>query len=226
MDPMMQPGQQPQPAPQGQPMPPGQQPTPQQGDAMGAQQEAAMAMGGDGQVSPEEQEQSDRLVINGLNLIYDSQTRGRILETLDGNGDPVDGLAATAVSVWQHLLTSAEQNGFKATGDAMMNAGREIFENLAEYSTRAGLYDFAQDPDALEGAYFRALDDIRVVLQQSGKISPETAQQDMARLQEMDQSGELEKKMLALAEKDQAGQQSQEEQQEEPRGRGLMAGVK
>jgi hypothetical protein len=226
MDPMMQPAPQGQPPMQGQPMPPSQQSAPQQGDAMGAQQDAAMAMGGDGQVSPEEQEQSDRLVINGLNLIYDSQTRGRILETLDGNGDPIDGLAATAVSVWQHLLTSAEQSGFKATGDAMMNAGREIFEHLAEYSTRAGLYDFVRDPDALEGAYFRALDDIRVVLQQGGKISPDVAKQDLAKLQEMDQSGELEKKMLALAEKDEAGQQQPEEKQQEPRGRGLMAGVK
>lgn len=225
MDPMMQPGQQPQPAMQGQPMPPGRQPAPQQGDSMGAQQEAAMSMGGDGQVSPEEQEQSDRLVINGMSLIYDSKTRAGILKSLDGNGDPVDGLAQTAVSVWQHLLQSADQNGFKASGDAMMNAGREIFEHLAEYSTKAGLFDFTQDPDALESAYFRALDDIRVVLQQGGKISPEVAQQDMAKLEEMNKSGQLEQIMMSKAERDQASQQP-EEKREEPRGRGLMAGVK
>lgn len=210
MDQMAQPGA----APQSQ-TPPG---------GMQAQQQAAMDMGGDGQVSPEEQEQSDRLVINGMNLIYDSKTRGGILKTLDGNGDPVDGLAATAVTVWQHLLQSAEENGFKASGDAMMNAGREIFENLAEYSTKAGLYDFKADPDALEGAYFRALDDIRVVLQQSGKLNPEVAKQDLAKLQEMNQSGQLEQAMLSLAERDQLA--GLEEEQEEPRGRGLMSGVK
>ena len=209
-----------------------------QGEAMPpdeTMQGQPMAGDGDGKVSPEEQEQSDRLVINGLNLIFDGKTRDGILKSLDGNGDPVDGLAATAVTVWQHLLKSADQAGFKASGDAMMNAGREIFEHLAEYSTMAGLHNFANDPDATESAYFRALDDIRVVLQKEGRLNPEAVKQDMATLENLDRSGELEKIMMAMAGRDEASSaEDQAEGQEEPgetveeppQGSGLMAGVK
>lgn len=207
-------------AAEGQPMPDRQ--------AMPGQQ---MAGDGDGKVSPEEQEQSDRLVVNGLNLIFDGKTREGILKSLDGNGDPVDGLAATAVTVWQHLLKSADQSGFRASGDAMMNAGREIFEHLAEYSTMAGLHDFANDPDATEGAYFRALDDLRVVLQKEGRLNPETVKQDMATLENLDRSGELEKIMMAMAGRDEgsAGQPAEQQEPEaeaSPQGQGLMAGVR
>lgn len=209
---------------------PGAQPQPANASADQMQQEMTAAFGGDGQVSPEEQAQSDRLVINGMNLIYDQKTRGGILKSLDGNGDPIDGLAATAVMVWQHLLKSADQNGFKASGDALMNAAREIFEHLADYSTKAGLHDFAQDPDAVEGAYFRALDDIRVVLQKEGRLDPEVAKQDMGRLEEMDKSGQLEQVMMSQAERDQQrGQPPQEQQepaQDAPRGLGAAMGGK
>lgn len=214
-------GMQPQPQPMGQPA--GEpQASPDQ-----MQQDLTSAFGGDGQVTPEEQAQSDRLVVNGMQLIFDSKTRAGILKSLDGNGDPIDGLAATAVMVWQHLLKSADQNGFEASGDAKMNAAREIFENLADYSTKAGLHDFTQDPDATEGAYFRALDDMRIVLQKEGKLDPEVAKQDMGRLEEMDKSGQLEQVMMSQAERDQQrGQPPQKEQMpDDPRGRGLMAGV-
>lgn len=206
------------------------QPGPQGGAPAAGQmqQEMTEAFGGDGQVTPEEQAQSDRLVINGMNLIYDQKTRGGILKSLDGNGDPIDGLAATAVMVWQHLLKSADQNGFEASGDAKMNAAREIFEHLADYATRAGLYEFDKDPDAVEGAFFRALDDIRVVLQKEGKLDPEVAKQDMGRLEEMDKSGQLEQVMMSQAERDQqSGQPPQEQQepaQDAPRGLGAAMG--
>lgn len=154
-------------------------------------------------VPPEEQEQYERIVVNGMRLIYDPKTIGGNLTILAGEGDPIEGLAKAAVSIWERLYSSMEENGFKASGPAMMAAGKEIIEELADLSTNAGIHDFTQDPDGLEAGYFRALDDFRVSMQATGRLNKQAAAHDIDLLQKMDQSGQLEAVLMKLAERDQ-----------------------
>lgn len=152
--------------------------------------------------SPEEQEQYDRFVSRGMELIFDEKMLPGIVDMLEGGGDPVEGLARTSTLVIGRIATAAEKAGEKLHGDVVMHAGTEIVEHLADVSKEAGIKDFEQDPDALEGAYFRTLDQFRMLMTDAGRIDQEAAQRDMDTLQKMDEGGQLEPLMRKLAEED------------------------
>ncbi|MEM7674513.1 MAG: hypothetical protein AAF449_00770 [Myxococcota bacterium] len=170
------------------------------------------------EASPEEQASYDQLVGNALVLAFDKERLPSVLKGLRGGDDPIEGLSRTAANIFVRVAKDAEANGVPLAGEVSFAAGTEIVESLAELSTAAGIHDFENDAEALEGAYFRALDHARVMMQQSGGLSQETAQQDMARLQAMDESGELERMMVGLAESDVPAAP-------DPRTRGLMGAM-
>ncbi len=172
--------------------------------------------------SPEEQAMYDKLVANAFNVIYDQKTLPIILRALQQD-DPIQALAQPAVVVISRVLTSADQNKTKFSGNVILHAAKEIVEDLAELSREAGIHDYTNDMDALEGAFFRVMDEIRVMAQHNGSLSPEAAQQDLQRLQEMDESGELERLFMSLAEKDEQGSSDQMDESAPPPRRGLMA---
>jgi hypothetical protein len=195
-----------------------------------AAQQPGMApdMGGQPQqASPEEQALYDKIVGQAMNLVYDKEFMPQVIEMLKGEGDPVEGLARTAALVIARIATSGEKAGVQMKGDVLHHAGTEILEDLAELSREADVKDYSEDPDALEAAYFRALDMFRVMMQDAGRIKPETAQKDMAMLQEMDQSGKLEAMLRGLSQNDprkaKAGAQApMPEDEAMPPKRGLM----
>jgi hypothetical protein len=181
------------------------------------------------QASPEEQALYNRFVANAYNLVYDEKMLPKMLDILEGEGDPVAGLASAASTVIVRVAEAAQRQGQQLSGDVLFNAGTEVFEDLAELSRTAKIKDFAQDPDALEGAYFRALDETRVMLQESGVVDQDAAMADMQQLAEMDQNGKYEEMLRNLAGNDprMAGQPQGEEgmappSEEPPPRRGLM----
>lgn len=155
--------------------------------------------------SPEEQALYDQFVGEAFNMIYDKRMLPGVLEMLRGGGDPVGGLATAAAQVTAKVYASAQKAVQKIPPDVLLHAGTEIYEDLADLSKTAGIKDFSQDKDAFEGGYFRALDEFRVMMQKSGMTDQAGAQQDLARLQEMDKDGSLEQMMMGLAEKDAGG---------------------
>lgn len=154
------------------------------------------------QATPEEQAQYEQIVAQAMNLIYGETVTTAILKMLQGEGDPIEGLAQTASTVILRTLQSGDQAGVKFSGDVVLNAGTEIFEDLANLSKEAGIKDFEADPEAMEAAYFRTLDGVRVQLQSAGRLNQDAARSDLARLEEMDKSGELGSLMRRLAERD------------------------
>lgn len=188
------------------------------------------------QASPEEQELYDRFVGRAFLLVYDPQFFPKVVDMLAGEGDPMEGLARITATVVLRVMKAAEQAGQKLPGDVIFHGAKEIFEDLAELSRRAGIFDFSQDEDALEGAYFRALDHARMMMEGEGGIDQKSAQADLDMLQKMDADGELEGLFRDLASRDAAGgpgatdeeeptgEPAEEEPAPEPpaRGRGLM----
>ena len=151
------------------------------------------------QASPEEQRQYDAFVAQALDLIYDQRMLPKIVDMLDGDGDPVEGLARATATIVARIATAAEKGGEKVSGDVLFHAGTEVFEDLANLSKTAKIKDYDADSDALEGAYFRAMDQFRVMMQGAGRINQQAAQEDMAKLEQMDQSGDLRNMFLSLA---------------------------
>jgi hypothetical protein len=200
----------------GQPMPTDQGPSPQPTPEGGA-------MGGMQQATPEEQAQYDQIVGSAFNMVYDDKMLPKIVKTLEGGGDPKAGLARAASLVVLKIVESAEKSGKQLAPDVLFHAGTEIFEDLANLSSEAGIHNFAENPDDLEGAYFLALDQIRVEMQETGKLSPEMAGGDMAALQEMNATGELENMMISLAQRDDQSRGEQapgQKEQPQPGSRG------
>jgi hypothetical protein len=158
--------------------------------------------GGPQQASPEDQEAYEIFVSTAMNMMYDKKMLPKLKQMLEGAGDPIEGLAEAAVMITHRVSESAEQNGQPLNNDIVFNAGTEIFNQLADVSTRAGIHDFEQDRDGLETAYFRGLDKFRGLMEQSGRLDQEASQRDLQQLQGMSESGELEQMLRGLAEND------------------------
>ena len=163
--------------------------------------------------SPEEQALLDHFVGKGIQLIYSGQAMPGIVETLKGDGDPVAGLATATVQVVTRVGQAAEKAGQQVPGDVLFEAGRQILQNLADLSAEAGIKDYSKDQDSLDGAFFRAVDDYRVQMQEAGKIDQAHYQGEMEALQQADQSGVLEQMLRQLARQDQENAQPQPEGQ-------------
>lgn len=108
-----------------------------------------------------------------------------------GEGDPIAGLAVTAATLVARVQDAAEAQGISIGADILLHGGAEVFSSLAELSTAAGIHDFMQDKPGLEAAWYRALDEFRVMRQSAGKIDQNVMKQDLAALQQADQNGSL-----------------------------------
>lgn len=173
------------------------------------------------QASPEEQKLYEDFVAHGMLLVYSPKMFEQVVKMLEGGGEPQEGLARATALVVARVLAAAEKGQQQIPGDVVFHAGKELFEDLAELSGRAGIKDYGEDQDALEGAFFKAADQLRTMLQESGKLDQEAASSDMQRLQQMDESGELQAMFESLAAKDDEGMEMPEDMpppDEKPRG--------
>ena len=123
----------------------------------------------------------------------------------DNPGDPVGGLASATDMVVAKVGETAEQAGEKLQPDVVFHAAGDILEELAEISRRAKIKDYSDDPDALESAWFQALDLYRSRLQSAGAIDQPHAQADLQKLIEADKNGTYERIMRSLSDQDQSG---------------------
>lgn len=173
------------------------------------------------QASPEEQDLYEKFVAQGVLLVYSEKMLPQVIKMLEGGGEPQEGLARATALVVARLLAAAEKAQQQIPGDVVFHAGKEIFEDLAELSGKAGIKDYGEDQDALEGAFFKAADQLRTMLQESGKLDQNAATADMEKLQAMDQSGELQRMFESLAAQDDEGRAMPEDMpppEEKPRG--------
>ncbi|KKM20874.1 hypothetical protein LCGC14_1641120 [marine sediment metagenome] len=170
-------------------------PTPQQG-------------GGEEQpnVSPEEQAQYDQFVDNAFSVIYDDKSLPQIIESLKGDGNPVDGLANTAVTVVVRVQDSAEKAGQALPPDVVFHAGTEILEDLAELAAKAGVHEFT--PEEVEGAAFQAMDIYREMKGRDGGAERPQIVEDFNQIVALDQAGKIDEVAPGLTERFGGGAQA------------------
>lgn len=156
-------------------------------------------------VSPEEQRQYDQFIDNALSAIYDDKSLPQIIESLKGDGNPVDGLANTAVTVVVRVEDSAEKAGQELSPDVVFAAGTEILEDLAELAGKAGVHDFTQEE--LEGATFQAMDLYREMKGRDGGAGRPQIVEDFNQIVALDQAGKLDEVAPGLSARFGAGAQ-------------------
>ena len=149
-------------------------------------------------VSPEEQGIYDQFVNNAFSVIYDEKSLPSIIESLKGDGNPVEGLANTAVGVVTRVQDSAEKAGQTLPPEVVFQAGVEILEDLADLAEKAGVHDFT--PEELEGAAFQAMDLYRELKGRDGGTAAPQIKEDFNQLIALDQAGRLDEVAPGLTE--------------------------
>lgn len=147
-------------------------------------------------VSPEEQQDYQRFVANGILAIYSDPMHERVLQSLGGNA-PAEALASTAATVVKQLESSARGQGKQISPDILLHGGKEIFEELADLQKEAGLGEVPDDQ--LEGAWYRALELYRGMAEADGSVDPNAVEQDMATLMAADREGQLDQVVPGLS---------------------------
>lgn len=147
-------------------------------------------------VTPEEQQQYDAFVENGLKVIYTDGTDGAdpaprpdVINRLKESSDPIENLANATVWLVTMLETSAEQGGQQLEDAVVMHAGQALLEELAEVSEAAKIHDYSQDE--LDGAWYKGLDLYRETATESGRIDPEALKQQFGEIESADQQGRM-----------------------------------
>lgn len=140
------------------------------------------------QATPEEQAQYEQFVKNAWQLVYGGgKVKPEILTALDGDGDPKEGLAQTTVGIVARLKQSADESGAEISADVVLHAGIEILADLANLQKEAGIADLSDDEQ--EGAFYRAVDLYRDMLQKSGGLDTGALEEDFGALVEADRQG-------------------------------------
>lgn len=124
--------------------------------------------------SPEEQALYDEIVGRAYLLMFDGEAeevRPAVLESLQDDADPVAGLAETVSTIYQRVAQEARKGGVEITPDVRLGAITEIFEKLAEIAETVN-GDFLKDDKDFEGAFFLAVDAVRVAEQEAGALDP------------------------------------------------------
>lgn len=109
-------------------------------------------------VSPQEQQQYDAFVKNGMEIIYteDGKVNPEVTKRLSTGDKPMDTLAQTSVWLVMMLEQNAKQAGTELSDDVLMHGGKELFEQLVEIDDALGIHNFKQAE--LQGAWYQALD--------------------------------------------------------------------
>ncbi len=168
-------------------------------------------------VSPEEQQQYNQFVQNGMQLLYtkDGKIEPEVMKRLSTGKKPMDTLAQTAVWLVMMLEQNAKQKGVEISDDVIMHGGRELFEQLADIDSKLGVHDFNQGE--IQGAWYNALDMYREANSGPGdRINPDQAKAAFEALNEADKEGRADEvvpgfyqqteKGIAMAQQDQAPQ--------------------
>lgn len=140
-------------------------------------------------VSPQEQQLYDRFVDRAYSVIYDEKTLPQIVESLRGDGDPLEGLANTLATVVVRVQDAAEKSGQTVPPDIVFHAGTEILEDLANLAQMAGVHSYT--PDEIEGAGFRAMDIYRTLSGPESEQEQARITQDFNQLVALDGQGRL-----------------------------------
>tara|TARA_Y100000310_G_scaffold315824_1_gene366857 strand:- start:3318 stop:4037 length:720 start_codon:yes stop_codon:yes gene_type:complete len=149
-------------------------------------------------VSPQEQQQYDQFVGNGMKLIFAEGARDQIAERIR-QSDPIEGLAAATVMVVKRLSESAEAKGTQIPNDVLLHGGLEIMGNIAELAEAANVHKYSEDD--IEQAMYQALDQYGTQELESGRLDKEGIAQDFQAMMEADQAGRIDEILPGIEEK-------------------------
>lgn len=154
--------------------------------------------GGSENVSPEEQQQYETFVTNGMSIIYGDGSMPQVLQAIEADGNPVEGLANVLTMIVMRLEDSAKQSGTELTADVMFHGARELLEQLVDLAEQAGIAQI--DEKQMDSAFYLALDMYRSQRQEQGALNTDELKAGMNEIMQAEQQGQLDELLPGLSE--------------------------
>ena len=92
-----------------------------------------------GQATPQNQEQFDIFIANGVNIIHEQKTTDAILNQIQKNPDPVDAIAKATLMVINRLEDSALSNGVKVEDSVKIAGANQLMGEIINLTESAGM---------------------------------------------------------------------------------------
>lgn len=162
-------------------------------------------------VSPEEQAEYNEFVSNGMELIYDEQAMPQILQNIEGDGNPIEGLANSLVMIVMRLDESAQEGGKEISGDVKFHGATELMEQMVELAEQAGIHEYSEED--MESSLLLAMDLYRDMSRERGTLPVEELSEDMNEIVQADEQGRLDEMVPGLGQYAKRAPQPDEAQQ-------------
>ena len=91
------------------------------------------------QVDPQNQEQYDVFMANGMNVLHDEKVSDQIISQIIKSQDPVESIARATVDLIIRLETSASQNGVQVADNVKMQAANQLMGEIINLAEMAGM---------------------------------------------------------------------------------------
>lgn len=157
-------------------------------------------------VSPEEQQQYDLFVQNGMEILYtdDGTPQPEVLKRLSTGSKPIDTLAQTTVWLVMILEQDAQRAGRPIENDVLFHGAREIMEQMIELAEAADIHTFKEAE--IQGAWYQALDMYREAnSDEGGRFNKDEAAAEFEALNEADKEGRADEVLPGFERMSEAG---------------------
>lgn len=145
----------------------------------------------EGGITEDEQQMYDLMVGEAKGIIFGKDTMGRIVQALKQISDPAESIAVTTANVMLRVLSGIKKRGGNIPIDIIYAAGQEVFADVAELATKAGIHDFGKDDQGFNTAFIRAVDRFRVKATESKLLDKAEVDEEMRKMIEADRAGKL-----------------------------------
>lgn len=168
------------------------------GDQQDGGQEDANPDGSIPNVTPQMQQEFEKVMDDAQKLIYGKATFGTVLQSLKAGNNPISSLARTTITLILRLKDAYEQNKAPIDDAVLFGVGKAILEDLAQTATLAKIHDFSQHD--IDVAFYNAMDMYRAIGVQKGWLDPKEFQQEIQQIKQADADGTLDKILPGMQE--------------------------
>lgn len=125
-------------------------------------------------VTPEEQKQYDTVVGKAMELLYDEERLGYLVDKLKGGAKNISKeIGHSAAMTLSTIDQTVKEQGQQIPEEILFNAGEEIVSQIVDIAVAAGIVSPEQEQDVAEAALYEGLRVWGQNMGRDGKITPE-----------------------------------------------------
>lgn len=144
-------------------------------------------------ITPEQQEQVDIFVVNGMSLIHNEKTSKALINQIVNSPDPIEAVANATITIVGRLEQSAAENKMKLSDITLVHGGNQLMAEIIAVAEAGGMEPFTEEQRFQ--SFSLAVSKYLKGAVNSGKITPEQLQQMSQEVQATPQGKEIAEKI-------------------------------